>query len=398
MSSIFALFLLWSGSLSAQELFPGGSETKAAGVASSLACAGASCLSYNPGNLSAVGVAPYLEVGYAEVRQSYEHPNFDPVKVQVNTPIASLGVLHRLTRLPLTYGFYLLPLSYGKQKINGLPRRIAGSFESLDVRNESNMYDLVLGAAYELNEVATIGVSVVRRSEQRKIFATRVGDETPLIRYDGHNVFYLPMLGTNITPYPWLKIGLSYRAARRKSYKGRQKAATDDKITTPRNINYDPAIVYNSVDIKPYDKLTVRLTNNRYLFARGSGKVREGLTTQVQKADLKDIDERSVALIYRARPSLDLSLAYGSSPSPWGAGHYSDVAEDYVIGTDFGAVNNVSRRVYAVGARYELSPKFILSASYFDSYGSREIGPKGDKPGFYKSSSQVLSISLSNSF
>lgn len=386
----------------AQTMFPAGARNKAIGMPSAVQSHGAIAVLYNPADLIYGGVArghtPYLEFGGASISQSYEHKDFDPVKVNVRTPIAVLGGSGTMISDSLSYGIIFNPTGYGKQTIDGLPRRITGLTEPLYVENESVSYELGLGLAWSpANANWRAGASVIRRHEHRKLLATQVGEDVPLMKLNARNDFYLPVFGLTYQPYPWLHTGLSYTFAKVKGYKGSQKAATSDKTTAPKMKNFDPAIWRWGV--KAEVASLIGMLNINYLqYEMGKNKVSEGLTSSTNRSDLTDIFQVALSAGYRFSPNTEALVSFAVLPSPWGNGSYKGESEELILGADFGQADNVHRRVISGGFFTEVSEGWKIDVGAMRSYGKREVGPSGDKPGYYQNEIAVISLGTSKTF
>jgi hypothetical protein len=382
-----------------QELFPSGSTAKAHTIASALSCQSTSCLLYNPANLlpvvdaNKVDYISDLEIGFISTRHTYEHPDFDQVDVKVRSPVASFGFAKAFGDFGL--GIHAFPTALGKQNINGLPRRIAGRFEALYVKSEVKAYDIALGGSYSPRPDLSMGIGVIRRSEARKIYAERVGDDVALMKLDAHNDFYIPNVGARYSPMPWLTLGLSHKFAQTKKYKGSQKAATSDDITSPQNVNYDPATTMFAFDFNFHD-FDVGCSINYLQYSKGKSIMKESLTNNAQRSDLKNVWERACSVSgYFLERKLRASVAAGYQPSPWGDGYYSSSIDEQVTGVDFGISNNVTRKSYGLGLDYDLvlaGKRIDVSGALMHSFGAREVSETGDRPGFYQSETTVLSL------
>jgi hypothetical protein len=394
---VAALTLSGSSLLRADEVFPVGVMNKSNQVTSAGQCEGASCVPYNPARMSATNAGPYLESGLIQIKQSYEHPNFDPVRIDVRTPLLALGYSQKSFG-PWAFGVLMIPTAYGKQTINGLPRRIAGRFESLYVENESTNYDVSLASAWKWSS-GSVGVGMIRRSEKRSLFARRVGEDTELIRYRGSNVFYIPTLGLQWEFLPQVTFSAAYRAARTKHYRGSQKAATSEETTSPKNTAYDPAALLLSVGYEDAEWMA-GLDVNQWYYGKGANKYSEGLTSNSTRADLKNVTDVGMRLGYKL--SLDdrpfsFGGAIAQTKSPWGSGHYAESSDEHITGVDLGTVANVDRRSFGVFFKTTLASEFDCSASAYHSFGKREVGPAGDRPGYYQTQITGLGVSVSYS-
>jgi len=394
---VFLLFGFSSSDALAQ-FFPAGSESKSIGLESSLNSRNGSAVLYNPANLSFShpGHEIYLELGYLKAELAYEHPDFDQVKVDVMTPVANLGYAGAILDNTLHLGFIYFPWSRGKQSIDGVPRRIAGNYEALYIEQESDNYDLGIGASYSLLPELSLGVSVIRRSERKKLYATLTGDDVTLVKLDAYNQFYIPVFGVNYQ-YNTISTAISYRPAREKHYQGSQKSALSDTYTSPTIAGYEPTKIFLGLGID-YLKYSVSVHMNYYRWTQGKKVFQEGVTSQNAQSDLRDSIDRAIQFGYQVMPNLKVLAGYAYRPSPWGDGFFNGQSDQYRIGADFGGINNVTQKVMSIGSEYAMCNNLNLNPTIYRSIGRREIKASGDRPGYYQSEVLVFGLAAVGKF
>jgi len=387
-----------NSSLGFAQFFPAGSESKSVGMESALNSRNGPAVLYNPANLSLTSYAhePYLELGYLKAELSYEHPDFDQVKVDVMTAIGSLGYASSLMDQRLHIGFIYFPWSRGKQSIDGVPRRIAGNYEPLYIETESDNYDLGIGASYQVMEELNLGLSLIRRSERKKLYATQSGDDVTLVKLDAHNDFYIPVFGLSYRR-DMITAAVSYTPSREKHYKGSQKSALSDNYTAPTVAGYEPTKIYLGLGIS-HQQFSVFLHGNYYQWSGGKTVFQEGVTSQNAKSDLSDTINRSIQFGYQVDANLKLLVGYAYKPSPWGDGLFNGQGDNYRIGADFGGINNVTQKVMTLGAEYAMCEHLSINPSLYRSFGQREVKSSGDRPGYYQSEVFILGMTAISKF
>src|SRR5262249_1569961 len=127
---------------------------------------------------------------------SYEHPDFDPVRVQVTSPTATVGYTHVGAR-HWAVGGILAPAENGDEKINGMPRAMGhGLVVPLVVTMKDQAYDVAPGGAYGPIRALISGVSVIHRRESDQMTAAAIGATSSVLKVDAHGAFPRPVFGT----------------------------------------------------------------------------------------------------------------------------------------------------------------------------------------------------------
>jgi hypothetical protein len=369
------------GSSFAQQLFPYGSEAKYDALASAYT-EGSSAAFYNPAMIRSKGLYP--ELSYIRAMQSYEHPGFDRVKVQINSPAISIGVTYPITdRYHL--GFTTLPTRLGELEVPGLPRRIVGRYQSIHVKDKSTAFESALGFSYRHAENLSFGFGLLHSYLERQTQAWLVGNPTLLLKVKTKDHFFRPIIGMRFESSP-VSFASSLTPEQKRPYKGRQISAASDFETDSKTAGFEPlsmrfAILYHDSD------QSVKASINYLAHSKGEQVISEGVTSDAKKADISDVVERSLRYErYFQDQKYALSLAAGLLPTPWGGGVYDENEDERnVLGADFGQANNVTRRSLATRFGYIHDESLRLGVGSFYTYGKRTVGEHGDKPGFYQS-------------
>ena len=381
----------------AQGLFPAGAELKAAGMESSQLSRGAPATLYNPANLSLSAAHElYLELGYISAEQSYEHPDFDQVKVRVRTILGSAGYSGTLGVPNLNFGFMLFPERRGGQKIPGLPRKVLDNYQALEAETKDDVTNLGLGLSYAFPFGLSIGHSWIYSQEVHEITANEIDDSNPLIKFKGKNSFYRPLWGARYQ-FRWLSVSQTYKPAKAKSYKGEQKSTSQEEPSDPRVIHYAPEVWAFGIG-GSFPDVEAHMSLNHQKWKKADGVIREGLTSDTRNADVKSIWEWGLFGAYKFLDQYHVSLAYAILPSPWGPGkRAASNGEEDVMGVDLGQYNNVKRRVLTVGGGYQ-TQSVKLVASLMLATGAREIDRNGANPGYYQQETAILSTGVRMAF
>jgi len=356
-------------------------------------------LFYNPAQLTTTRSGLQAELGLAKFSYSYEHPQFDPVHIAVVSPVASVGWKTSMVDAPLHYGIALFPTASTGLKINGLPRRVDGELESLNVNTRRNQAHLGLGLAWDLLQHpddfrTTLGVALITTYDQRQLAAASVVDGLEYIDMESRGVFFRPELGF-VQSFLNFKIGLSYMAGLKKPYRGKTTLITDSgQSRNTEQVDYDPSVLATSIGWK-WDQLTLLLNVNRLGGQNGQSAIRDGINRKAITADVRDVNHLGAKVTWQFKESDQLSLAYAYLPTTWGAGSYSKNEEGFSqheLGNAFGNFNAITVRNQALSWRHSVEG-YTLHSVLLRSAGSQSVDTGGDNPGFYQI--EVISIATS---
>jgi hypothetical protein len=387
-----AALVLGAAPARAASLFPAGSESKAHGMESTLAARRGSAVLYNPSNLSLTpDRQPEVELGFANVQYSYEHPQYDPVVVTVGSPTVTLGYSGAISSR-LTLGAVVFPEKMGKQEIPGVPRKLGNDTLPVAVDSDETAVAAGVGAAFALGDQASVGVAVVDEYKKRVLHAELVGGEGNLVDADVHGNFVRPSVGAQAHG-DLLAGALRVTPARENHYAGRWlNGATD----TTRPVDYDPLEV--GLGARVGDRLAAGVDANFQQWSKGRDVVKTGFGLPADEADLHDVWERGFFVEGQIDPRLSVSASYAVLPTAWGAGHDDGTVNERVYGTDFGYLDGIDRKAYGLGAAVRLAPGVGLDFSLYHARGERVVSTGGDNVGFYQIATTIVSGTLAASF
>jgi hypothetical protein len=350
---------------------------------SALNCTDGATLLYNPG---AVKPGFAAEVGVARLEYSYEHQDFDPVVVSLWTPVASASWVDRLINDQLSIGFSIMPSSAADLKLKGLPRRIEGSQQSMNIKASKHQLHLALGGSFSIpSSGATIGLTLLYTYDQRTLTGDPISDPgARLVDLKAHGHFFRPLTGfvwTNGT----YSVGSSYMFPLVKKFSGKTKLAIEPEPFHTAQVDYDPSVWMNSVAVS-IDGVSLSINANRIFAKAGRSIHRDGLNLRTQQTDLRDVNHVG------ARVSIDTGT-YGSwalgvahLDSYWGSGYFfkdEDGIPQHQIGHVFGQFNAIPVRNQALYWSNSFGA-WHMETAIFRSAGTTTVGPGGDNPGYYQ--------------
>jgi hypothetical protein len=382
----------------AAPLFPAGTESKAAGLESSLRSEGPPAVLYNPANLSLTGKGrsePYAELGLINVQYTYEHPEFDPVTIAVTSPTATLGYSAKpLTRL--TVSGVVFPSKTGKTEIPGLPRKVGSAVTAVDVTSEDQVIDVALGAAYKLAKSVSLGLSLVHTIESHTLHAALIGSESDLVETSYRNQFTRPVLGARFGLGPLVELSLAVKPALEKTYEGEHSAASQDGESGPKVVDFEPETVAIGVGTR-FRRATLGVEAIHERWSKGRGIVRNAVTADEPDADLSDVTQLGLNASYRLAQGAELSAGYARIPTPWGDGRDDGLVDHHVYGVDFGQLNGVDRQVVSLGGSLKLRG-YDTSLAIYRAQGERVVADGGDNVGYYSIGVTSVSGAVKASF
>lgn len=381
--------------LAAENLFPAGAANKSVGMPAANTVQGPTAVFYNPAALKLDAQHnTQFELGYIQAQQQYEHPDFDPVKVKVNSPLATLSYGYQWSQR-VNLGFSFFPARRGEITIDGLPRFVSSQITALEITTTETRYDTGLGGNMQIIDNLFLGASLVHQHEERKIVGKTPGTDSELLNVDAKGDFFRPVYGIQYI-YQQILVGLSYTPSREKSYEGSQTlASSGGEKSSPRFRRYDPAVIGFGVNYY-YNDWIYSLHANQKFMSRGEQRIDEGLAMSTTKADVRDVLEWGFGVSHRVNRQMKLNLNYSKLPSPWGNGSRTD--DSVVVGTDFGVADAVDRDIYSIGLDYRISDNLSFENAFYLAQGRRETPIEAANPGFFEIETALLSTSVNYSF
>ena len=373
-------------------LFPAGVGCKSAALESALDCSEPQTLLYNPAVMSSLQDGFAAEIGAAHMAYSYEHPDFDPVRVDLFTPMFSEGWKGSLLANRAAWGFAVMPGSLAELDIQGLPRRVSGVPESLKVNASRKMFHVPVGGSYVLPEYhLSLGVSVIYTYDQRSLKGAGISDPaTRLVDLKAQGHFFRPVVGATWNTLG-TDVGSGYMFPLTKHYSGRTKLASEPDSFHTELADYDPGVAMFSVR-RDISGVIMSANLNRLFAAKGKNIPRDGINRKTKRADLQDINQYGLRASYKTAAYGEFTLGLAYLDSYWGEGYYYKDADGFAnheLGHLFGTFNAIPVRNQAVTWRQNVSG-WQTHLGLFRSAGATTVAPGGDNPGYY----QIEFISL----
>jgi hypothetical protein len=367
-------------------LFPAGPGCKSAAMETAGDCGEAQTLAYNPAMMSSVAPGFAGEIGIARLQYGYEHPNFDPVHVNLISPMFSEGWKGTVLQDRLSWGFAVIPSSLADLDIKGLPRRVSGTVTSLNVRATRKQFHLPVGGSYYFPDAGvSVGAALLYTYDSRSLKgATVTNPGTPLVDMKASGHFFRPIIGTS-----WLlsehQVNASYMFPLTKRFSGTTKIASEPEPFKTEQVDYDPAVLLTNARLK-FSDVTLSANVNHLFGGAGKSIQRDGLNRKTKRADIKDANHLGVRIAYSITDIGEFSAAGAWLDSYWGDGYYytdSDGNPQHEIGQLFGQFNAIPVRNQSITWRRPFGD-WQTHASIFRSAGSTTVGPRGDNPGYYQ--------------
>jgi hypothetical protein len=349
-------------------------------------CGEAQTLAYNPAMMSTVTPGFAGEIGIARLQYSYEHPSFDPVHVNLISPMFSEGWKGTLLNDRLSWGFAVVPASLADLDIKGLPRRVSGSVTSLNVRATRKQFHLPVGGSYDFPDAGvSVGASILYTYDSRSLKgATVTNPGTPLVDMKASGHFFRPIVGASLRLSDY-QTNASYMFPLTKRFSGTTKIASEPAPFKTEQVDYDPAVLLTHARARIAD-LSLSANVNHLFGGAGKNLQRDGLNRKTKRADLKDANHVGVRVAYNVANLGELSAAGAWLDSYWGDGYYytdADGNPQHEIGQLFGQFNAIPLRNQSLTWRRSYD-QWQTHAAIFRSAGTTTVGPRGDNPGYYQ--------------
>lgn len=401
-ASLTALPIL-SNTASAEDLFPAGVESKSAAIESAIAAKSAPSTLYNPANLSLspAATATYLEVGAVHATMAYEHPQFDQVHVEVQSPVGTAGVTGSMLSNRLRAGAVIFPTKQGSMQINGMPQTIGDTTHSLAVANKDLSFKTAVGVAWQLAPEFSLGVGTIHAIERRSLTASVVGATTPLVEQSLDNDSDRWIVGLR-TEIKGTTLAVALTNPVKKEYKGYTRFAGETSEAMPPTTGFEPAVLATGAGLKTGPIMT-ELSVNKKFWSAGSSAMREALALGSQGTDIKDITESGIKVSWSFNPRWSINGSYASLPSPWGEGRAGDETSGPIMGATFGSGNAIDRQAVGLmiqGDKATLSGINLgsINLGLMNQWGQRTISSGGANPGHYQIAITTVTASSSLTF
>lgn len=380
---VSALFMVTvvHGVAEGQDVFPVGAESKMAGLESAVMVQGAPAVALNPAAINVrdtVGSRPYAEIGYGAIAASYEHPDFDPVVVNVMTPLASLGHTHGFSNENLAVGLLVYPVKSGEVAVPGLPRDLAGEMRAVEVSSGETKIRAGLGFSHVAHSQLRWGAGLIHTMEQRLASASKLGSQATLVELDAQQNNTRLTAGI-LADWGQATVGFSFLSGGVNTYEGKQRGFADDGYVNPKLTTYDPATTRLGVAWTEGVWNVLGHVNHRH-WTPARTLLKDGLTSEVAGADVHDTAELGLTLGYAFSPRDHFTAGVAYLPTQWGDG---SSGERPVMGVDFGMLDGTDRRSAALGWRRS-GETFNVSCALQNLRGQREVSGGGAHVGYYQ--------------
>lgn len=390
--------VLFASEMHAHPLFPAGVESKKVGISSAVETQGAPAVLYNPAALvRSRSAAPYLELGAISLKYAYEHPNFDPVQMSVQSMLATLGYVWKPSD-EIAIGLLVFPESESDLTIDGLPRPLdAGVTLPMRISSEESIIHFGIGVGKQLRPSLDWGLSIIASQDIKKVGAYEVGQLDPLLDLDIHSQYFRGVLAVNFQPNVASKISVSATSPVSIKYQGTQKdtqsAQTD---TTPDVRGYAPTTFFLGFKHRQGNLATaLHLNHERWSEGRHEISLAGGLPAI--HSDLSDSTASAISFTWYATSQRSFTLSGSHIPTAWGDGLNTGDIDKHVTGVDFGMLDGITRYVYAAGLKEDLG-NFILELGTSYSRGGREVSDTGDTLGYYQLEVATISGAVKSRF
>jgi hypothetical protein len=373
-------------------MFPGGPGCKSAAMETAGDCLEGQTLFYNPAVMSRIQPGFSGELGVARLEYGYEHPAFDPVRISLVTPMFSEGWKGLLLSDQLAWGFAVMPSSSADLDIKGLPRRVDGNPEALNVKASKKQFHFALGASYLWPQInLATGLSLIYTYDHRTLRGAAVTNPaTILVDMKGTGNFVRPVTGLS-----WLRdsntFGLAYMFPLTKAFSGKTRLAVESAPFKTEQVDYDPGVLLTNVKTN-LSAIELSGNVNRVFGAKGRGIHRDGLNRRTTEADLHDVNHVGARASYNAGSYGTFALGAAYLDSYWREGFYykdNDGIPHHEIGHLFGQFNAIPVRNQAFMWQKTFN-EWETKTAVFRSAGTTSVGVGGDNPGYY----QIEFISL----
>lgn len=416
-SFIFAMIMACAGAwpvteLYATELLFPGIQSKVSAGAGQTVSRGSAALFYNPANLIfSKFIEPYIDVSLAKISYSYQHTDvdqYDPAVVNVTAPPVTFGVGFRPVP-DFALGFAVFPTGSGAvQLIEAVPLYLTGNVYKLsDIITKNSGSKIAAGAAYRFSFPFTVGVSLIRTSEENQIQVFPVESEDALFdaAYTGtSNQFVLGARSELIDRY--LALGFSYRTGAARPYVGDigSSLSSSPDFEEFTGVGYSAGAIGFGVESR-FSSFGLFLDFVRETWSAGRKVYKSGFGVEPDEYDFIDSNNISLGLKWWVAPKHMVEVAFGShgtnmgdgTPVSGGAG-LQEEGELTIAGPKFGSLEAIPRTIFSAGYRAKISGTGYFQFGVHSQSGSRVVPEGFAQEGQYNLSVLLLSVGLAYGF
>jgi hypothetical protein len=399
----FAITLLAGEANGTDLIFPGIQPKISAGAGQTVS-RGPAALFYNPANLIfSKFIEPYADISFAKVSYQYQHTDvesYDPAVIDVTAPPITIGVGFRpIPSFALGVAFF--PTGSGAiQLIEAVPIHLQGGVYKLsDIVNKQTGNKIAAGAAFRFAFPFTIGLGLIRTSEETQTQIFPVESEEALFdaAYVGSaNQFLVGMRSELFDRY--LVLALSYRTASEKKYVGDIITSLEPGVANEfEGVGYAAGAIGFGAETRLssiglfFDFVRETWSGGRTVFKRGFG-------TEPDEYDFIDSNNISLGLKWWVAPKHMLQVAFGSHGANIGDGtevvasdtELQDEEGSVVIGgPSFGSLDAIPRTIFSGGYRGK-----ITGNGYFQTGAHYQTGTRIVPEGFGQEGQYTLNVIL----
>ncbi len=393
-------------------LFPG-SQSKTSAGAGQTVSRGPAALFYNPANLIfSKFIEPYAEVSLAKVSYQYQHTEtetYDPAAVDVTAPPITIGIGFRPVP-SFALGLAFFPTGAGAvQLIEAVPLHLGGGVYKLsDVINKQTGNKIAAGAAFRFAFPFTIGLGLIRTSEETQVQIFPVDSEDALFDAaytNAANQFLVGMRSELFDRY--LVVALSYRTGAEKKYIGDIITSLEPGVANEfTGVGYLPGAIGFGLETR-FSSIGLFLDFVRETWSGARTVYKGGFGPEPDEYDFIDSNNISLGLKWWVAPKHMIQVGFGSHGANTGDGTevgtsaagLQDEEKALVIGgPPFGSLDAVPRTIFAGGYRAKITGTGYFQTGLNYQTGTRIIPEGYGQEGQYTLKVILLTIGLAYGF
>jgi hypothetical protein len=391
-------------------IFPGIQSKISAGAGQTVS-RGPSALFYNPANLIfSKFIEPYADISFAKVSYQYQHTEtetYDPAVIDVTAPPITIGLGFRPVP-SFALGVAFFPTGSGAiQLIESVPIHLQdGIYKLSDVINKQSSSKIAAGAAFRFAFPFTVGLGLIRTTEDIQTQIFPVGSEDALFdaAYKGSaNQFLLGMRSELFDRY--LVLALSYRTAAEKKYIGDIITSLAPGETNEfAGVGYVPGAIGFGLETK-FSSIGLFLDFVRETWSGGRTVFKRGFGPEPDEYDFIDSNNISLGLKWWVAPKHMIQVGFGSHGANMGDGtevaggaELQEEASLKIAGPSFGSLDAIPRTILSAGYRAKITGNGYFQTGVHYQTGTRIIPEGYAQEGQYVLKVMLLTLGLAYGF